>query len=99
LTTRFYILSLHDAFRSALGIVGVNLCYGAFFLSHVPEALVESLLDKLTTGRVEIDLFELSGIEFRNVDNRIMALKLVQLGLSGRSEEHTSELQSLAYLV
>jgi len=63
--------------------VGVNLCYGAFFLSHVPEQLVESLLDKLTTGRVEIDMFELSGIEFRNVDNRIMALKLVQLGLSG----------------
>jgi hypothetical protein len=54
-----------------------------FFLSHVPEQLIESLLDKLTTGRLEIDLFELSGIEFRNVDNRIMALKLVQLGLSG----------------
>src|SRR5437899_11467212 len=69
--------------QEALGIVGVNLCYGAFFLSHVPEELIESLLDKLTTGRVEIDLFELSGIEFRNVDNRIMALKLVQLGLSG----------------
>ena len=63
--------------QEALGIVGVNLCYGAFFLSHVPEQLIESLLDKLTTGRVEIDLFELS------VDNRIMALKLVQLGLSG----------------
>src|SRR5438093_9444003 len=28
-------------------------------------------------------MLELSGIEFRNVDNRIMALKLVQLGLSG----------------
>src|SRR2546429_8675848 len=69
--------------QEALGIVGVNLCYGAFFLSHVPEELIESLLDKLTTGRVEIDLFELSGIEFRNVDNRIMALKLAQLGLSG----------------
>jgi hypothetical protein len=69
--------------QEALGIVGVNLCYGAFFLSHVPEELVESLLDKLTTGRVEIDMIELSGIEFRNVDNRIMALKLVQLGLSG----------------
>ncbi|HEV3099497.1 MAG TPA: TonB-dependent receptor, partial [Candidatus Udaeobacter sp.] len=62
---------------------GVNLCYGAFFLSHVPEELVESLLDKLTTGRIEIDMFEFSGIEFRNVDNRVMALKLVQLGLSG----------------
>jgi hypothetical protein len=69
--------------QEALGIVGVNLCYGAFFLSHVPEELIESLLDKLTTGRVEIDLLEVSGIEFRNVDNRIMALKLVQLGLSG----------------
>ncbi|MEY2485617.1 MAG: hypothetical protein QOH39_1265 [Verrucomicrobiota bacterium] len=69
--------------QEALGIVGVNLCYGAFFLNHVPEELVESLLDKLTTGRIEIDMLEFSGIEFRNVDNRIMALKLVQLGLSG----------------
>src|SRR5260370_5816953 len=69
--------------QEARGIVGVNLCYGAFFLSHVPEQLIESLLDKLTTGRVEIDLLEFTGIEFRNVDNRIMALKLVQLGLSG----------------
>jgi hypothetical protein len=63
--------------------VGVNLCYGAFFLSHVPEDLVESLLDNLTTRRIEIDMLELSGIEFRNVDNRVMALKLVQIGLSG----------------
>jgi hypothetical protein len=69
--------------QEALGIVGVNLCYGAFFLNHVPEQLIESLLDKLTTGRVEIDMIEFNGIEFRNVDNRIMALKLVQLGLSG----------------
>ena len=72
-----------SAQQEALGIVGVNLCYGAFFLSHVPEELVESLLDKLTTGRIEIDMLEFSGIEFRNVENRIMALKLVQLGLSG----------------
>src|SRR5205085_177494 len=66
-----------------LGIVGVNLCYGAFFLSHVPEELVESLLDNLTTRRLEIDMLEFSGIEFRNVDNRVMALKLVEIGLSG----------------
>ncbi len=69
--------------QEALGIVGVNLCYGAFFLSHVPEELIESLLDKLTTARIEIDMLEFSGIEFRNVDNRLMALKLVQVGLSG----------------
>ncbi|HEX8296405.1 MAG TPA: TonB-dependent receptor [Chthoniobacteraceae bacterium] len=69
--------------QEALGIFGVNLCYGAFFLHHEPDQLVESLLDKLTVGRIEVDLIEFSGIEFRYVDNRLMALKLVQLGLSG----------------
>ena len=53
-----------SAQQEALGIVGVNLCYGAFFLSHVPEDLVESLLDKLTTGRIEIDMIQFRGIEF-----------------------------------
>jgi hypothetical protein len=69
--------------QEALGIVGVNLLFGGFFLHHEPESLVESLLDKLTTGRVEIDMIKFEGIEFRSVDNRLMALKLVQLGLSG----------------
>jgi hypothetical protein len=69
--------------QEALGIVGVNLLFGGFFLHHEPELLVESLLDKLTTGRVEIDMIEFRGIEFRAVDNRLIALKLVQLGLSG----------------
>ena len=69
--------------QEALGVVGVNLLYGAFFLHHDPDALVESLLDKLTTGRIEIDVIEFRGIEFRAVDNRLISLKLVQLGLSG----------------
>ncbi len=69
--------------QEALGVVGVNLLHGAFFQHHEPETLVESLLDRLTTGRVEIDMIQLRGIEFRSVDNRLMALKLVQVGLSG----------------
>ncbi|GAB3191230.1 hypothetical protein GCM10027261_00480 [Geodermatophilus arenarius] len=69
--------------QEALGIVGVNLLHAAFFQHHEPDRLVESLLDRLTTGRIEIDLLEMSGIEFRMVDNRVMALKLVQVGLSG----------------
>ena len=68
--------------QEALGIVGVNLLYGAFFQHHEPERLVESLLDNLSTERIEIDMIEFSGIEFRHVDNRLMSLKLVQLGLS-----------------
>jgi hypothetical protein len=69
--------------QEALGIVGVNLLYGAFFEHHEPEQLIESLLDRLTVGRIEIDMIQFRGIEFRAVDNRLMALKLVQLGLSG----------------
>ncbi len=68
--------------QEALGIVGVNLLYGAFFLNHEPELLLESLLDNLSTRRIEIDMIEFSGIAFRHVDNRVMSLKLVQLGLS-----------------
>jgi hypothetical protein len=69
--------------QEALGVVGVNLLHGAFFDYHQPDALVESLLDRLGTGRIEIDMIQFSGIEFRSVDNRLMALKLVQVGLSG----------------
>lgn len=69
--------------QEALGIVGVNLLYGAFFLYADPELLIESLLDGLTTHRISIDMVELSGIEFRQVDNRLMSMKLVQMGLSG----------------
>ncbi len=69
--------------QEALGVVGVNLLHAAFFERHEPDQLVASLLDRLTTGRIEIDMIQFRGIEFRSVDNRLMALKLVQLGLSG----------------
>jgi hypothetical protein len=51
-------------------------------LNHEPEKLLESLLDNLSTRRIEIDMIEFSGIAFRHVDNRVMSLRLVQLGLS-----------------
>jgi hypothetical protein len=69
--------------QEALGIVGVNLLHGAFFLYAEPELLIESLLDGLNTQRIAIDMIEFSGIEFRQVDNRLMSMKLVQMGLSG----------------
>jgi len=68
--------------QEALGIVGVNLIFGACMHHHSPERLIESLLDNLGTERLEIDMIEFAGIEFRHVDNRLMSLKLVQLGLT-----------------
>jgi hypothetical protein len=69
--------------QEALGIVGVNLLHAAFFERQEPEDIVQSLLDRLSTGRIEIDMIQFKGIEFRHVDNRLMALELVRLGLSG----------------
>ncbi len=69
--------------QEALGIVGVNLLYAAFFLHHTPNLMLESLLDNLSIERIEVDMIDFTGIEFRRVDNRVMSLKLVQLGLSG----------------
>ncbi len=68
--------------QEALGIIGVNLIYGAFHLSHNPDLLVKSLLDNLTTDRIEVDMVDLHGDAFIHVDNRVISLRLVQLGLS-----------------
>jgi len=75
--------SENAAQQEALGIVGVNLIYGACFLHGEPERLLESLLDGLSTNRIEIDLIDFSGDELHHVDNRVMSLRLVQLGLTG----------------
>lgn len=68
--------------QEALGILGVNLVHGAARLFADPEALIVSLLDNLRQGRVEVDMIEFSGPDFAKVDNRLMALKLVQHGLT-----------------
>ncbi len=73
----------NPAQQEALGIVGVNLLHGAFFQFGEPERLIESLCDGLSTDRIEIDMIEFSGSAFDRVDNRLMSMKLVELGLSG----------------
>jgi len=68
--------------QEALGIVGVNLLHGAFYLSHRPQNLLDSLTDDLKPGRIGIDMVRFSGPEFAGVDNRLMALHLVTGGLA-----------------
>src|SRR5277367_727235 len=68
--------------QEALGTVGVNLTYGAFYLHSEPEKLIASLLDGLSTLRIEVDMIRFLGPYFSNVDNRLMALQLVEKGLS-----------------
>jgi hypothetical protein len=68
--------------QEALGMVGVNLTWGAFYLHSEPEKLIVSLLDGLSTARIEIDMIKFLGPYFSNVDNRLMALQLVEKGLA-----------------
>ncbi len=65
----------------ALGIVGVNMIYSCMF-GKDPEEILLSLMDGLTSRRMEIDMFRLSGPDYKHVDNRLMALKLVKNGLT-----------------
>lgn len=66
----------------ALGKVGVNLIYAAFYYRESLHEFVESLADGLKIGSVEIDMLRFSGEDFRYMDNRLCALRLVQSGLT-----------------
>jgi hypothetical protein len=68
--------------QEALGIIGSNLIYGAFYYREDPSKLIQSLLDNVTHDRIEVDMLKFSGPAFRHVDNRLMSLHLVQFGLT-----------------
>ena len=68
--------------QEAMGIVGVNLVHGACVNYNNPDLIVKSLLDGLSIKRLEVDMIEFSGPAFAQVDNRLMSLKLVEMGLS-----------------
>jgi hypothetical protein len=68
--------------QEAIGIVGVNLIHGAYFLTENPEALVASLVDDLAPDRIEVDMIRFTGPDFADVDDRIMALQLVTQNLT-----------------
>lgn len=62
----------------ALGILGVNLIYGACYHKNDPKKLIETLRDNLDGDRMEIDMIHMSGPYFEVVDNRLMNLHLVR---------------------
>ena len=67
--------------QEALGILGVNLVYGAFH-QQKPEAFMQTLMDGLSRLRVDIDMVKFRGPVFEKVDNRLASLQLVEMGLT-----------------
>jgi len=68
--------------QETLGVLGVNLIYGALHMHHDSEKLLKSLMDQLFPEVLSIDLIDFDGPAFTNVDNRLMALRLIQYDLS-----------------
>lgn len=68
--------------QEALGILGVNLIYGAFYLADRPELFVTALMDSLGHGRLEIDVICFHGPDLKHIDNRLINLELVKQGLT-----------------
>src|SRR5215469_13070830 len=68
--------------QQALGIIGVNLVYGAFYYINDQDRFIVSLADNLGVDRIEVDMISFSGPLFAQADNRLMSLKLVEYGLT-----------------
>ncbi|MDP3469887.1 MAG: nicotinamide mononucleotide adenylyltransferase [Daejeonella sp.] len=71
--------------QNVLGILGVNLVYAAYYYHDDVQSMIESLVDNLAIGSVEIDLISLSGPEFKNANDRLVNLYLIAKGFSGAS--------------
>lgn len=68
--------------QETLGILGVNLIYGAFYKHNDPKKLLRYLYDHLDKDQLEIDTINFSGPRFANVDNRLISLQLVKNGMT-----------------
>ena len=68
--------------QEALGVLGVNLLFGALQQAQEPENMLRALHDDRSRTRVQIDMIKFSGPAFATVDNRLMSLQLVEQGLT-----------------
>jgi len=64
--------------QETLGIIGVNLIYGAYYKYDKPRKLLQYLYDHIDSDTVELDMVNFSGPNFEDVDNRLMSLQLVK---------------------
>ena len=69
--------------QDALGILGANLVYAARqYVEHGGPELVTSLLDNLSTDRIEVNFIRFSGPDVEHIDSRLMCLELVRQDLT-----------------
>ena len=67
--------------QEAIGIVGINLIFGALYFHNDLTQLLKSLIGNLKKDRIEIDMIKCRGPAFSSVDHRLMNLHLVEFDL------------------
>lgn len=86
----YSMITTHVRFREndaksqqlSLGVMGVNLIYGAFYQNDRPKKMLHYLFDHIDRDAIEIDTINFTGPLFKDVDNRVLSLELVRLGMT-----------------
>lgn len=86
----YSFITIHIRFREidakaqqlSLGVMGVNLIYGAFYQNDRPKKMLQYLFDHIDRDAIEIDTINFSGPLFKDIDNRVLSLELVRLGMT-----------------
>jgi hypothetical protein len=68
--------------QEAIGILGVNLIYAAFYEAQIKESFLEGLAQDIVPERIEIDYVDLRGPAFEGWDCRALLVQLVRAGLA-----------------
>jgi hypothetical protein len=68
--------------QEAIGILGVNLIYAAFYEVQSKESFLEGMAQDVVAERTEIDYVDLRGPAFENWDRRALLVHLVRAGLA-----------------
>ncbi len=67
-----------EAQQEALGILGVNLIYAAYYYYETPKKLIDSLTDGLRADRIEIDSIDFDGTYYEEIDIQAINLHLIR---------------------
>ena len=86
----YSIITTHIRFKEndakqqqlSLGYMGVNLIYGAFYQNDKPKKILKYLFDHIDNDAIEIDTINFQGPLFKDIDNRVLSLELVKLGMT-----------------
>lgn len=64
--------------QEAVGLIGVNMIHACFYNREDKNQFVTSLMDNLSTRRIEIDMISVSGPALSHMDSRVLSLELVK---------------------